>query len=91
MMKLMAGPDYILDIHGVRREHDDATHPQPGDKGAFSGRPWISVHWRCCGVYSRIYRNHAGTAYEGRCPRCGSPVKATVGPGGTANRFFEAG
>jgi hypothetical protein len=48
------------------------------------------VQWRCCSVYSRIYRNKDGTLYEGRCPRCARPVTARVGPGGTTNRFFEA-
>jgi len=68
-----------------------------GGSGASSGgtvsqaRPWIAVHWKCCQTYSRIYRNKTGIAYEGRCPKCAAPVRATVGQGGTANRFFEAG
>jgi len=80
----MAGPDYIVDIDGI-------PTPQPRSDGkSLRGRPWLAVQWKCCGVYSRIYRNQAGTMYEGKCPKCGSPVKARVGPGGTGNRFFEA-
>jgi len=53
-------------------------------------RPWIGVMFRCCGVYARIHKTKAGDAYAGRCPKCGSPVRAKVGEGGTDRRFFEA-
>jgi len=82
----MAGPDYIVEIDGLR----DA-HGAPPTKSAFRGRPWLAVTWKCCSAYSRIYRNADGSAYEGRCPRCMRPVHARIGPGGTRARFFEAG
>lgn len=80
----MAGePDYYVDIPGV----DDG-----GERGgaAGEGRPWIGVRFDCCGAYVRVYRNKAGTAYEGNCPRCLRKVRAAVGPGGTSARFFVA-
>ncbi len=83
----MAEPDYIVDIDGLRSSH---MTDRRGGEARFRGRPWLAVHWKCCGVYSRIYRNKAGTRYEGRCPRCGAPVTARVGPDGTSSRFFEA-
>lgn len=84
----MAGPDYILKIEGL------ASHqPEQGEttRGQAVGRPWIAVRWQCCSAYCRIYRNRAGTAYEGRCPKCGNPARAAIGPGGTSSRFFNAG
>ena len=46
--------------------------------------------FRCCNVYGRMYKDATGTRYHGLCPRCGTKVGATVGPGGTTERFFEA-
>ena len=83
----MSGPDYIVDIDGVGSP--DSSR-EVSVKASLRGRLWLAVHWKCCSVYSRIYCNKAGDKYEGRCPKCGSPVTARIGPGGTSNRFFEA-
>lgn len=79
-------PDYILDIAGLSPQNNPAT-----DDKSLRGRPWLSIKWKCCQSYSRVYRNRKGDAYEGRCPKCGSPVKAMIGQGGVSARFFEAG
>lgn len=84
----MNGPDYILDIQGLEARGTDPS--AEAGKNSLQGRPWLAIHWRCCQVYNRVYRNADGTAYEGRCPKCGRPVTVRVGPGGTNNRFFEA-
>ncbi|MCC7146421.1 MAG: hypothetical protein IT443_08245 [Phycisphaeraceae bacterium] len=96
----MKGPDYILDIHGLATSSTGASAAANGaaNNAAKTGehtsannpKPWLAVHWRCCHVYNRIYRNAEGNAYQGFCPTCGRPVRVGIGEGGTSSRFFEA-
>lgn len=53
-------------------------------------RPFLSIHFACCGVYQRIYRSADGTRYAGHCPKCARPVRFAVGPGGVSSRSFTA-
>lgn len=53
-----------------------------------SARPFLMVHFACCGVYQRIYRSPGGERYEGHCPKCARPVKFRVACGGTDARAF---
>lgn len=71
--------DYRVEISGLESLGSGATP---------KNRPYLSIHFRCCGVYCRVYRNKEGTAYVGGCPKCGKPVKFLVGDGGTDERFF---
>jgi hypothetical protein len=71
--------DYKLEISSLA--------PEPSEQ-AVQGRPFIGVHFKCCGVYQRIYRNNDGLAYEGRCPRCARSVRFLVASGGTDERYF---
>jgi len=71
--------DYKLDVSGM---------DGPQKSGIAQTRPFLSVHFACCSVYSRVYRNSEGTAYVGRCPRCSRPVRFLIGDGGTDQRFF---
>ena len=80
----MNEPPYRVEIEGI--EESDAG---PGD-ATLRPRPWVGIHFDCCGVYTRVYRNPDATAYEGRCPRCFRKVRLRVGPGGTNARFFTA-
>jgi len=54
------------------------------------GKRFLGIVFKCCNVYGRIYVNREGTAYEGGCPRCGTRVKAAIGPRGSPARFFTA-
>ena len=72
--------DYKLDISSVDDGSTDATRN--------SARPFVSVLFRCCNVYQRIYRSADGTKYEGRCPKCARSIRFLVGEGGTSERFF---
>ena len=53
-------------------------------------RKFLGIYFRCCNVYRRIYKNIAGSAYEGRCPRCGKAAIVPIGKEGVSSRFFEA-
>jgi hypothetical protein len=98
-------PDYILDLSSqtTGQQQDDieaeavgqlpaGAMPSEGSESADSGRSrkWIGVHFKCCDVYTRIWRNREGTAYAGTCPRCHRKIQARIGPDGVSARFFEA-
>lgn len=67
----------------------DAASPSPAPSRA-GGRKYLGIHFACCGVYSRIYLNPNGDAYQGECPRCRGKLRVPVGAGGVNSRFFTA-
>ena len=54
-------------------------------------RPYIGVHFKCCHVYTRIYLNRQGNAFEGHCPKCGARARVRARPGASKSRFWTAG
>jgi hypothetical protein len=70
--------DYKLELSS------GVTEPSPSP----TLRPFLSVHFACCGAYQRVYRDTDGKTYRGRCPRCAKAVRFVVGQGGTSARFF---
>jgi len=84
-------PDYVLDLSGADEPDAASDNAASGNAGRKSqSRRWIGIHFECCGVYSRIYRNANGTQYVGYCPRCQKKVQVKVGQGGISARFFKA-
>jgi hypothetical protein len=63
-----------------------------GDRewASLRGRPYKRVWFECCARYARVYRNRQGSAYEGRCPRCGARVRMRIGPDGIDADLFRA-
>jgi hypothetical protein len=60
------------------------------EEGQSQRRSFLGVYFERCGVYGRLYKNAEGTAYVGRCPRCGTPYVIRIGAEGTSSRFFKA-
>ncbi len=87
----MSDDDYILDITGLGGEgSSDRPAKPPGEQTDATGRSFISVHFECCNIYQRVYRNAAGTAYVGWCPKCARKIVARISPDGIDARFFRA-
>ena len=78
----MADPEDIVDIDGLRRPPEESSAPGPR-------RRFLSIWFRCCHTYGRLYRNRDETAYEGRCPRCLRTVRFKIAPHGTGARAFS--
>jgi hypothetical protein len=86
--KILTDPDdYILDLSSPSG-NPPAGNAKPA--GPASARPFLSIHFKCCNVYNRIYKNPAGEAYVGHCPRCARQLRVPIGPGGSTNRSFVA-
>lgn len=59
-------------------------------KDSKAQRRFLSIYWKCCNVYSRVYKNSVGTAYDGNCPRCCRHLSVPIGEEGTSQRAFIA-
>jgi len=83
-------PEDIVELSIAGASAPRAAYPPDSEApaGASSGRPYLSLFFRCANKYTRVYRNVEGTAYDARCPTCGKTMRFAVGPGGSSERFF---
>lgn len=56
--------------------------------GKRARRPYLSLYFRCCNAYARVYLNRAETAFAGHCPKCAAPVTIPVSEEGSDARFW---
>ena len=75
--------DYKVELSG-----EAGGGGEPAADGGDAARPFLSVLFRCCNVYRRVYRGPDGRTYAGRFPRCGAAITFRVGEGGTDSRSF---
>jgi len=70
---------------------DLTSEPTPSRPSASDNvRPYVGIHFTCCNIYTRIYRDRRDGFYEGRCPTCFKKVRFVEGQGGRTERFFRA-
>jgi hypothetical protein len=79
--------DYVLELSSVSVPSSPA--PSPAEKSTTSAS-FLSIHFRCCNTYARIYKNAAGTAYSGHCPKCQRRAQIGISADGSKSRMFEA-
>jgi len=68
----------------------NADSPEPSPKPPGRARPYVGIHFECCRVYARVYRQPGQSEYVGRCPKCLARVRLRVGRDGVSTRFFRA-
>ncbi|GJQ25982.1 MAG: hypothetical protein HBSAPP02_10140 [Phycisphaerae bacterium] len=61
------------------------------ESAAAASRPWIGIHFACCGHYIRVYRRPNETRYVAKCPNCHRRAVLKVAANGTSARIFRAG
>ncbi|TWT83396.1 hypothetical protein CA13_48610 [Planctomycetes bacterium CA13] len=85
-------PDASVSRSGANKNPGSHTgsNNKAGDSKVSQRRPFLGIQFECCGIYGRIYRNAAQTAYVGNCPKCAKRIKILIGPGGNSTRFFRA-
>jgi hypothetical protein len=84
----MPSPSQVIDI---RLTADGVEKCAGADKrGREAERPWIGVHFECCGIYARVYRDVSADRYESRCPKCAAPITIRVSPDGVSTNIVRA-
>ena len=75
----------MVDLGGRGGSGVASSAAQSGDA---QGR-FLRLWFKCSGQYARANRAADGSAYVGRCPKCGASATFPIGPGGTSVRLFE--
>jgi hypothetical protein len=85
-------PDEHLDVvSSADGVCDVASEGRPTPGGPVAARRlWVGIHFECCGIYKRVYRDPDVPFYEGQCPQCGRKITMRVGPDGLNSRIFKA-
>ena len=55
-----------------------------------SKRKFLSIYWKCCHVFSRVYKNEGLNQYQGYCPKCNRKLIVPIGKDGSNRRIFIA-
>ncbi|MBB64763.1 MAG: hypothetical protein CMO81_06835 [Waddliaceae bacterium] len=74
----------------IREEVPYRQEKRKEDQEANSKKAFISVYWKCCRTFSRVYKSKDGKTYTGSCPKCRSILSVPIGAGGTTQRTFIA-
>ena len=73
-----------MSVEGKKNGH------RTGRDSVRRNRPYVHMLFVCCNVYSRLYINKKGTAYEGYCPRCLKRAYLKISRRGSLSKFFIA-
>ena len=63
---------------------------QDMEEDASKNRFWVSVHYRCCNTYQRVYFRKGTRTTSGRCPLCMLEVSFRIAEDAESGRFFTA-
>lgn len=53
-------------------------------------RTWVSVYFRCCNIYQRVYFARGSVSAVGRCPSCLREIQFRLDADADPGRFFTA-
>lgn len=73
-----------------RAMSESGAHGGRGESAARPPRVWVSVHFRCCNVYQRVYFARGAVEAVGRCPSCLREIRFRLDENAEPGRFFSA-
>jgi hypothetical protein len=82
--------DYVLDLSNIAAASVPAGTSEVRTQDSSPSVNYLSIYFKCCGVYAPIYKNKTATAYAGHCPRCRRSATIAISPTGSPSRIFQA-